>query len=99
MAARVTDRLPARKLRVDASEVEAPSPGAWCQLVAEYKGGLAGFNSIGELRKPAEKVADEALDAYEAFERTGAAVDMHLADQLLLPLALAQGSSRSPPRR
>ena len=62
MAARVTDRLPARKLRVDAAEVEAISPGAWCQLVAEYKGGVAGFNSIGERGKPAEKVADEALD-------------------------------------
>jgi RNA 3'-terminal phosphate cyclase (ATP) len=94
MAARVTNRLPARKLRVDAAEVEALSPGAWCQLVAEYKGSLAGFNSIGELRKPAERVADEALDAYEAFERTGAAVDMHLADQLLLPLSLAEGRSR-----
>jgi RNA 3'-terminal phosphate cyclase (ATP) len=34
------------------------------------------------------------VDAYEAFERTGAAVDRHLADQLLLPLALAAGPSR-----
>ena len=63
-------------------------------LVAEYKGALAGFNALGELRKPAEKVADEAVDAYEAFERTGAAVDQHLADQLLLPMALATGRSR-----
>jgi RNA 3'-terminal phosphate cyclase (ATP) len=94
LAARVTGRLPARKLHVDTAEVPAASPGAWCQLVAEYKGSIAGFNSVGELRKPAEKVADEALDAYEAFERTGAAVDPHLADQLLLPLALAAGRSR-----
>ena len=63
-------------------------------MVAEYKGAVAGFDGLGELRKPAEKVADEAIDAYEAFERTGAAVDRHLADQLLLPLALAAGSSR-----
>jgi RNA 3'-terminal phosphate cyclase (ATP) len=94
MAQRVTARLPARKLRVDVGEVEASSPGAWCMLVAEYKDALAGFNALGELRKPAEKVADEALDAYEAFERTGAAVDRHLADQLLLPMALAAGRSR-----
>jgi RNA 3'-terminal phosphate cyclase (ATP) len=63
-------------------------------LVAEYKGTLAGFNGLGELRKPAEKVVDEAVEAYEAFERSGAAVDCHLADQILLPLALAAGRSR-----
>jgi RNA 3'-phosphate cyclase len=94
MAKRITDRLPARKLHIDAAEVTALSPGAWCMLVAEYKGGIAGFNSIGERGKPSEKVADDALDAYEAFERSGAAVDQHLADQLLLPLALAHGRSR-----
>ena len=94
MAARITGRLPARELRLDCAGVPAPSPGAWCLLVAEYKAALAGFDSLGERGKPAEKVADEALDAYEAFERSGAAVDRHLADQLLLPLALAAGRSR-----
>lgn len=94
MAKRITDRLPARKLHIDTTEVMAISPGASCLLVAEYKGALAGFSSIGERGKPSEKVADEALDAYEAFERSGAAVDPHLADQLLLPMALAHGRSR-----
>jgi RNA 3'-terminal phosphate cyclase (ATP) len=94
MAARITDRLPPRKLHVDVSEIPARSPGAFCLLVAEHKGAVAGFDGLGELRKPAEKVADEAIDAYEAFERTGAAVDRHLADQLLLPLSLAAGRSR-----
>jgi RNA 3'-terminal phosphate cyclase (ATP) len=94
MAARITGRLPARKLRVDSGETPAPSPGAWCLLVAEYKGTLAGFTGLGELRKSAEKVADEAVEAYEAFEHSGASVDHHLADQLLLPLALAAGRSR-----
>jgi RNA 3'-terminal phosphate cyclase (ATP) len=95
MTARITGHLPARKLAIDAAEVTAVSPGAWCMLVAEYKGGaLAGFSSVGERGKPSEKVADEALDAYESFERSGATVDLHLADQLLLPLALAEGRSR-----
>ena len=93
MARRMTDRLPARKLHVDSEAVTARSPGAWCLLVAEYKSAIAGFSGVGELRKPAEKVADEAIDAYETFERSGAAVDRHLADQLLLPLSLATGSS------
>jgi RNA 3'-terminal phosphate cyclase (ATP) len=94
MATRITGRLPARKLRVDTGETPAPSPGAWCLLVAEYKDAVAGFTGLGELRKSAEKVADEAVEAYEAFERSSAAVDHHLADQLLLPLALATGRSR-----
>jgi hypothetical protein len=39
-------------------------------------------------------VADEAFDAVAAFLRSGGAVDPWLADQLLLPLALAERPSR-----
>jgi RNA 3'-terminal phosphate cyclase (ATP) len=52
------------------------------------------FYSLGERGKPAERVADEAVDALEAFLKTQAAVDQYLADQLLLPLSLASGPSR-----
>ena len=41
----------------------------------------------------AERVADEAVDALAAFLRSDGAVDPWLADQLLLPLALANGPS------
>ncbi len=95
MVTRLEKRLNVRKLHVDAGEVPALSPNAWCLLIAEYKeGAVAGFSGVGALRKPAEKVVDEAVDAYEAFVRSGAGVDLHLADQLLLPLALAGGRSR-----
>lgn len=50
--------------------------------------------ALGERGKRAEAVADEAVAQAIAFHRAApAAVDAHSADQLLLPLALAEGSS------
>jgi RNA 3'-terminal phosphate cyclase (ATP) len=57
-------------------------------------GPQAGFTALGARGKPAEQVADEAVEAYLAFRARGAAVDRHLADQILIYLALAQGPSR-----
>src|SRR4051794_36511794 len=52
------------------------------------------FVAVGERGKPAERVADEAADEALAFLRAGPApVDAHSGDQLLLPLALAEGPS------
>jgi RNA 3'-terminal phosphate cyclase (ATP) len=45
------------------------------------------------LGKPAERVADEAVDAFLDFNSSDAAVDQYLADQLLVPLAIANGES------
>jgi RNA 3'-terminal phosphate cyclase (ATP) len=81
--------------RVVALRERGPAPGAGIWLTAEYEGGPAGFSALGERGKPAERVAEEAvaelLRHHEAGE--GAAVDPHLADQLILPLALAGGRS------
>ena len=46
-----------------------------------------------EVRRPAEAVADEAVGELLAYEATAGAVDPHSADQLLLPLAFAEGAS------
>jgi RNA 3'-terminal phosphate cyclase (ATP) len=71
----------------------AAGPGAGLFLVAEYEHTLAGFSSIGEKGKPSEQVAEEAALDLLAHHRSGEPVDMHLADQLLLPMALASGRS------
>ena len=52
------------------------------------------FYALGERGKPAERVADEAVDALQAFLTTDGALDPYLADQLLIPLAFASGESR-----
>jgi RNA 3'-terminal phosphate cyclase (ATP) len=52
------------------------------------------FFGLGARGKPAERVADEAVDQVLAYLRTPPpAVDPHSADQLVLPLALAEGPS------
>jgi RNA 3'-terminal phosphate cyclase (ATP) len=56
-------------------------------------GSQAGFSRLGRKGMPAEKVAEGAVAEMLAFLDNGLAVDHYLADQLLLPMALAKGSS------
>jgi RNA 3'-terminal phosphate cyclase (ATP) len=52
------------------------------------------FFGLGARGKPAERVADEAVDQVIAYLDAGdALVDSHSADQIVLPLALAEGPS------
>ena len=54
----------------------------------------AGFTSLGRKGLPADLVAETAVAELLAFMDNGVDVDKRLADQLLLPLALAHGSSQ-----
>ena len=57
-----------------------------------HHGGLREHaTAFGERRKPAEAVADEAIDELERYLAAPVPVGEHLADQLLLPMALAGG--------
>lgn len=76
--------------------VESASPGSSLLLRAAYRDSVAGFGALGERGKPAETVADEAVESFLAFHRSAAAVDAHLADQLVIFLALAGGRVRAP---
>ena len=80
-------------LDVQPQRVTAACPGAGIFLVAEYNELPACFSAYGRLGKPSEAVADEAVAAFRAHHASEAAVELHLADQLLLPLALASGAS------
>jgi RNA 3'-terminal phosphate cyclase (ATP) len=87
-----------RELKIE-PEIEvlydAPSigQGSFFFLLAEYEGIVAGFSSLGARGKPAEKVADEAVDSLKNFLKSDGCVDPHLADQLAPFMALAAGSS------
>jgi RNA 3'-phosphate cyclase len=70
-----------------------PSTGTYLALTARCAGVSACFCALGARGKRAERVADEAVQDLAAFLRRGAAVERHLADQVLLPLALAGGGS------
>jgi RNA 3'-terminal phosphate cyclase (ATP) len=51
------------------------------------------FTALGERGKPADKVADDAVDQVIAHVASNAPVDRFSADQMLLPLAFAGGPS------
>jgi RNA 3'-phosphate cyclase len=68
--------------------------GTFILLAAEFEQGRACYTALGEKGKPAEKVADEACDAMQLLLDRPAGIDEYLADQLLLPLALAHGPSK-----
>ena len=87
-ALRLKERL-GEDLPVEVIEATASDPGS---LVFLW-GPQAGFSALGARGKPAEKVADEAADAFFSFRQSRGAVDRHLADQLMLYLAQARGPS------
>lgn len=68
-------------------------PGNVLLVVLEYPEVTEVFSAFGERGMPAETVADHAAREARLFRDSGALVGEHLADQLLLPMALAgQGS-------
>lgn len=92
---RALARLRARHIKADIEELSPPSvgPGTALFLLAEFERARAGFTGFGRLRYPAERVADDAVDALEAHLAAPGALDAHLADQILLPLVLVPGES------
>ncbi len=88
-------RLQAEGMKADIREEEwEGGPGSVLGLVVETSPAPVLFFGIGARGKPAEAVADEAADQAIAYLRAApTAVDAHSADQLVLPLALAEGSS------
>lgn len=75
---------------------DVESTGTSITTVAEAPNGYLGGDAVGERGRPSEDVgeaaANELLEAIEA----GTPVDHHLADQLLIPLAIAGGRIRVP---
>ena len=68
--------------------------GPGCMLAITWPGPVPTlFFGLGARGKPAEAVADEAADEALTHRDRGLPVDPHSADQLLLPLALADGES------
>lgn len=84
----------AGELSIEMREVPSVGPGAAVLLVADCEGGLAGFSALGERGKRMEDVAGDACRAFHEWWETGAACEEHLADQLVLPMALTPGESR-----
>lgn len=83
-----------RKVEIERRDMPSRGAGAAVVITADCENGLAGFSSIGKQGKPMEQVADEACRGFLDWWKSGASCDEHLADQLVLPAALAAGESR-----
>jgi RNA 3'-terminal phosphate cyclase (ATP) len=91
---RVQERLAAAGVACDVELVEdstALGPGTLVFLAVR---GRAGFTALGRRGLPAERVADLAVDELLAYLASRAAVDDHLADQLVPFLVLGAHTSR-----
>ncbi|HZD10763.1 MAG TPA: RNA 3'-terminal phosphate cyclase [Candidatus Binatia bacterium] len=92
MANRASNLLREQELQPDIRPVRerAASPGAGIFLWLPQ----AGYGQLGRKGYPADKVAEDAVAELLTFIDNGfAAVDHHLADQLLIPMGLARGRS------
>jgi len=76
---------------VDEREVRADGPGNVIIARLRFANVTTVVSAFGELRKAAEQVAQEAVQQIRRHLEAGVPVCEHLADQLLLPLALGAG--------
>lgn len=84
--------LPAQALQVELTEL-AYCPGNAVQIVVECEACTELFSAIGQRGVPAEVVADGVVHQVQRYLAAEVPVGQYLADQLLLPLALAGGGS------
>lgn len=89
------DRAPAVAERHETTAA-SHCPGTAFVIRVDHGAGIAGFATLGERGTPAERVGEAAADAANRWLDGTAAVDRHMADQLLILLALAGGRLRIP---
>jgi RNA 3'-terminal phosphate cyclase (ATP) len=94
IAHRELERVAARMPGVEANVRDVPSdegPGNVLLIETAHASVTEIFASYGERGVTSEAVADRAIDCALLYLHSPAAVSEHLADQLLLPMALAGG--------
>jgi RNA 3'-terminal phosphate cyclase (ATP) len=95
MSSRATNLLAQEGIQatIEPRRLRGSGPGAGLFLIAEYEHSRAGFSALGRKGLPAEDVAQSACQDLLEHHVSGAPVGPHLADQLLLPMAVAKGRS------
>lgn len=82
-------KLEAPELNADIHQVVTPGPGNTFMLHLSHGNHESVFETTGKIGRSAERVARDAVGRLQRFVRSGAEVEEHLADQLLVPLLLA----------
>jgi len=80
-------------VEIETQILPSPSRGSALTLWAVYENSILGASSLGALGKKSEQVGEEAAKELLAEMRSGAALDKHIGDQVLIYIALAKGDS------
>ncbi len=78
---------------IELLEVPTPGKGTFIDFVASCEHSIAGFTGLGAIGKKAEAVGEEAASEFIRYYRTGAALDGHMSDQIVLYLSLCSEES------
>lgn len=79
---------------ISIGETPALGKGTMLLLIGKFEHSQCCYFSLGAIGKRAETVADEACNEFFSFLKTNGVIDEHLADQLIIPLALTKGTSQ-----
>ncbi len=98
MSRRIDHKLNAAGIRCESTketwdEQNRAAPAALCGVSFPDLPVSPFFLGLGERGKPAATVADEATEQAIAFRDSGCPIDAYSADQIVLPLAFAEGAS------
>jgi RNA 3'-phosphate cyclase len=93
-SARARELLEAMDLKVEIEhDIRNDGLGTMVAIEIDTRPVATVFTALGARGKPAETVAEEAVEQVRAYLAQPAAVDRFSADQLILPLAMAEGPS------
>lgn len=77
----------------DIIEVPGSSPGVFVSVTGNFERGFGSGLAMGARGIRMETVTRNAIDQFQTWYKSGAALDPFLVDQLLLPAVLAEGDS------
>jgi RNA 3'-terminal phosphate cyclase (ATP) len=79
--------------RIELVEVMTPGTGTFIDVTAVFEHSVAGFTALGARGKRAEAVGEEAAAEFIRYYGSEGALDHHIADQIVLYLALCSAES------
>lgn len=79
---------------VNIKYVDSLNPGTGLTIVAEYENSSEGVFVVGEKKLSAETVGQFCAKAWQSQYENDAPVDQFAADQLIVPMAFAEGESK-----
>ncbi len=85
----IARRLALKKCMEKVMDVDSPGPGNAAMLISEFENVTEVFTGFGERGMPRRDVAAQVIREAKGYLKAEGAVGPHLADQLLIPLAMA----------